>query len=126
MRSEKRGLGRARGSAHGLGRPQRQSRITVLNEEIAQGRIVYHSASRRYELNGHLPGEVRLREPARRLAEPGFVCRRNAVERGDASAVSAWPLKPYSGTETARIRCRPEPFSAHATRLLSIETSMGR
>jgi len=31
----------------------------VLREEVALGRIVYRSTSRRFELNGHLPAEVR-------------------------------------------------------------------
>jgi hypothetical protein len=31
----------------------------VLRDELRRGRLVYHSTSRRFELNGHLPAEVR-------------------------------------------------------------------
>lgn len=32
----------------------------VLREEVELGRVVYHTSRRRYELNGHLPAEVKV------------------------------------------------------------------
>jgi hypothetical protein len=31
----------------------------VLRDELRRGRIVYHATSRRFELNGHLPADVK-------------------------------------------------------------------
>ena len=45
-----------------LARSPRRNAATlrhILREEVALGRIVYRSTSRRFELNGHLPAEVK-------------------------------------------------------------------